>query len=105
MNALQTTYNEIVKTQRFEVESGSDIEGYEDYILSVPCLIQELDDYSTEDVDGSFGKNYLMFCDDYDIKEMDNVMRGNGDEFRVIGMKKHAFMNHVHLEVIIRKND
>jgi len=43
MNPLQTTYNETVKTQRFEAESGSDIEGYEDFILSVPCHIQPIE--------------------------------------------------------------
>jgi hypothetical protein len=105
MNALKTTYNEIIKTQRFEVESGSDIEGYEDYILSIPCCFQELDDYPSEDMDGNFGKNYLMFCDDWDIKEMDNIIRENGDELKVVGMKRYSFMGHSHLEIITRKKN
>jgi len=101
MNPLQTTYNETVKTQRFEAESGSDIEGYEDFILSVPCCIQPIDEQPTEDPDGSFGMNSLMFCDDYDIKIGDNIVRDE-ENYRVIGLKRHSFMGHIHLEIVIR---
>jgi hypothetical protein len=102
MNPLQTTYDEKVKTQRLEAESGSDIEGYEDYILSVSCCIQQLDDSPNQDPDGGFGINYLMFCDDEDIKEGDNVVRDE-ENYRVIGVKRYSFYGHTHKEIIIRK--
>jgi hypothetical protein len=104
MEPLETTYDEIVKTQRFEAESGSDLEGYEDFIISVPCCIQKQDDAPTEEPEGSFGSNYLMFCNDWDIKIGDNIVR-DSENYRVIGLKRHSFLGHVHMEIIIRKYD
>jgi hypothetical protein len=101
MNPLHIAFDEEVKTQRFEAESGSDIEGYEDFILSVPCCIQQLDDQPNQNPDGSFGLNYLMFCDDYDIKEGDNIVRDDKN-YRVIGVSRYTFYGHTHKEIIIR---
>jgi len=93
-----------VKSQRLEPESGSDIEEYEDFIISVSCNIQPIDDIPTEDPDGKFGRNYLMICDDYDIEEGDQIVR-NGENYKVIGKKRHEFWGHAHIELIIRKYD
>jgi len=42
-----------------------------------------------------------MFCDDYDIKIGDNIVRDE-ENYRVIGLKRHSFMGHIHLEIVIR---
>jgi hypothetical protein len=104
MDPLAITYDETVKSQRLEPESGSDIEEYEDFIISVPCHIQPIDEISSEDPDGSFGKNYLMFCDDWDICEGDQIIR-DSENYKVIGKKRHEFWGHIHIELIIRKYD
>jgi hypothetical protein len=103
-NPIEATYDETVKSQRLEPESGSDIEEYEDFILSIDCCIQAIDDMPSEDPEGSFGKNYLMFCDDWDIEEGDNIVR-NSENYRVIGKKRHTFWGHTHIELTLRKYD
>ncbi len=95
-------YNKIVKTQRLADVTGTDKEDYQDNILELNCLIQPLSDYYQEDLEGSVGKDYTMFCEVADIKEGDKIIDGT-DEYSVIGLKKYSDKNKEHhLEVIIR---
>jgi len=106
-NPLSTQFNKTVKTQRFAVitESGADTdkEQYEDYILDLDCHIQPIDESTNQDMDGNFGKDYLMFCETADIEENDRIIDG-ADEYRVVGIKKFNFLGEDrHMELRIRK--
>jgi hypothetical protein len=95
-------YNKIVKTQRLYDESGIG-EGYMDYLTGVRCHIQPSDDSFSEDLDGSFGKNFLMFCRVQDILEGDKIIDGT-DEYKVVGEDSYHFNGgDKHTELIIRK--
>ena len=104
---LAKQYNKEVKIQRFGVitESGvdTDKEQYEDYILELDCMIQPIDESSSQDIEGNFGKDYLMFCNTADIEENDRVIDG-ADEYRVVGIRKFNFLGEDrHMELRIRK--
>jgi len=100
--AIDTHYNRIIKTQRLEDESG-DTEAYQDYIPALNCHIQPLDDNFSEDLAGSFGKNFLMFCQVCDILEGDKIIDGT-DTYRVTGVDSYNFRDEdKHMELIIRK--
>jgi hypothetical protein len=102
LNPIESTFNEIVTTQRLEPESGSDIEEYENYIVSLNCHIQPLDQYEGEDEPGTFAKTFMMYCLVEDIKEGDRIIRADGTGARVIGVKKYSFIGYQHMEIAIR---
>ena len=96
-------YNKIVKTQRLTDIVATDKENYQDYIETLNCLIQPLADSFQEDLDGSVGKDYAMFCEIADILEGDRVVDGS-DVYNVIGLKRYSDKNgEHHLEIIIRR--
>jgi hypothetical protein len=83
-------------------ESGSTSEEYADNIVDLECHIQSLDESFTEDLDGSFGKDSLMFCAISDILEGDRIIDGS-DYYRVVGMKIFDFGSiNDHMELRIR---
>lgn len=95
-------YNKTVKTQRLTDITDSEKEDYQDFITELDCLIQPLSDSYQEDLEGSTGKDYAMFCEVADIKEGDRIIDGT-DEYSVIGVRKYSDKNaEHHLEVIIR---
>jgi len=102
--SIERNYNKIVKTERLYDDSGN-TESYQDNILDVDCMIQPLDESFSEDLDGNFGKDYLMFCDVLDILEGDKIIDG-ADEYKVSGVEK--FENdrrNSHLELRIRMSN
>jgi len=84
-------------------ESPADTEGYTSVadLESIRCEIQPLDDSYGEDFSGSYGKDFLMFCDAYDIQEKDKIV-GGGEEYIVNGVEKYNFLGYSHLEVRIK---
>ncbi len=100
--SIDIQYNKTVKTQRFTAGAG-DLESYQDNILGVRCMIQPLDESYSQDLDGSYGKDSLMFCDSADILEGDRIVDG-ADEYRVVGVEVFNFLGQVrHMEIRIRK--
>lgn len=102
---LEEYYNQKVNVKRLITdtdESPVDIEQYQDYLLDIPCLIQPLSDSYGQDFSGIYGKDFLMFCGDYDIKEKDLIVDKIGNEYLVSGVKRYSFLNDTHLELIIK---
>jgi len=95
-------YTKVVETQRLTDIVGTEKEEYADYLTEVNCLIQPLSDSYSEDLDGSVGKDYTMFCEVVDIQEGDKVIDGT-DEYRVVGVKRYSDKSaEHHLEITIR---
>ena len=104
MDPIETQFNKTVKTQRLSTYTGTiGDEKYEDKLLSVSCMIQPLDESITEDLAGSFGKDYLMFAMAQDIVEGDRIVDGT-DEYKVVGVESFEFLGQTrHMELRIRK--
>ena len=75
---IESNFDKTVDIKRLidEDESGY-IEGYADHLSDVPCHIQPLDDSYSQDIEGNFGKEWLMFCCYQDILEGDRVLGQN----------------------------
>jgi hypothetical protein len=96
-------YNKTVSTKRLADITATDKEDYQTYIATLSCLIQPLSETFQEDLEGSTGKDYVMFCGVADILEGDRVIDGT-DEYSVVGLKRYSDKNaEHHLEVIIRR--
>lgn len=101
--SIEKNYNKIIDTQRLEDESGN-VESYQDYLSDIGCMIQPLDDAFSEDLDGNFGKDYLMFCGICDILEGDKIIDG-ADEYKVSAVEKFVHGRNSHLELRIRMSN
>ena len=100
---IETHYNTIASIQRLAPDIAGETESYQSHIASVPCHIQPLDDSFSSDLEGSFGKNFLMFCAVADILEADDVVVGS-ETYRVIGVDSYSFLGGPkHMELTIRK--
>lgn len=101
---LAREFNKKVQIERLSEVAGTEKEQYLSHISDVECFIHPSDESFNEDMTGSFGKDYLMFCEVLDIKEGDKIIDGV-TEYRVIGVENYPeFIDSAqHLEVIIRK--
>lgn len=101
---IESNYNKNVTIKRLVDESGNDnVEEYVEHLEDVPCHIQPLDDSYGQDIEGSFGKEWLMFCDVQDILEGDRVIDGE-IEYRVVSVESYDFLGVPrHMELRIRR--
>lgn len=103
---IQTNYDKTVDVLRLAEndESGEvDTEEYQTFLEDVACHIQPLDESYGEDIAGSFGKDWIMFCDKADILEGDRIVEGD-TVYKVVGIEKFNFLGEDrHMEVRIRK--
>jgi len=99
---IESNYNQNVSVQRLTTVTGNK-KDYQDHIERVVCHIQALESKITQDIEGGFGKDKLMFCAVQDIEEGDRVIHGS-DTYRVVGVEKYNnFLKRSnHMEVIIR---
>jgi hypothetical protein len=79
-----------------------DIEEYDTVIASLNVQIQPLEASFSEDLAGSYGKNFLMFVDDDTAILQEDIIRDGNDEYTVVGVERFDFLNDQHLEVEIR---
>lgn len=98
---IELQYNETVSTNRLQLVEDTNKKEYSEYIEALSCCIQPLDPQISQDIEGGFGKDWLMFCSPADIIEGDRVIRGD-KEYRVTGVESFDFMNNPHMEVTIR---
>lgn len=99
---IESNYDKTIKTQRLTDESG-DREYFDDYLTGVACHIQPLEESFIEDLDGNFGKDWIMFCGVLDIKEGDRIIDGT-TEYKVVGVESFKFLDEDrHMEIRIRK--
>lgn len=69
---------------------------------AVRCQIQPLDDSYDEDLEGSYGKDFVMFCAVVDIKQGDKIVDG-AVEYMVVGVESYDWQGFSHMELRIRK--
>ncbi len=98
----ETFFDKDVEIQRLKAIVGTDNEEYQMHLPSVRCNIQSLDDSPAEDLEGSVGQDFLMFCGDVDIKIHDKVIDGE-DNYKVIGREENDFAGYKNLELRIRR--
>lgn len=97
---IEANYNKTVAVKRLASDEGT-VKTYATHIASLRCHIQPLDPDITTDIEGGFGKDWLLFCPVADIAEGDRIVDGD-DEYRVTGVERFEFMGNNHLEVTIR---
>lgn len=93
-----------VEVKRLEDTADTDNEAFQDHLVgddAVVCMIQPLDDSYGEDLEGSYGKDFVMFCPVVDIKQGDKIV-DNSTEYIVQGMESYSWQGFSHLELRIR---
>lgn len=98
---IETQYNETVIVKRLSDVEDTNKKEFVTHIDSLSCCIQPLDPQISGDIDGGFGKDWLMFCATADIQEGDRIFRGD-KEYRITSVESLNFMNNPHMEVTIR---
>lgn len=68
---------------------------------AVSCQIQPLEDAYSEDLEGSYGKDFLMFCAVVDILVGDKIVDGSA-EYIVKGVESYSWQGFSHMELRIR---
>lgn len=102
---IESQYNETVTVNRLTDIADSNKRGYTEHIASLKCCVQPLDNSISQDIEGGFGKEFLMFCEPADIQEGDRIMRDHGGdtkEYRVTAVESLDFLGNPHMEVNIR---
>lgn len=103
--SIENEYNKNVDIERLvpSDDSGDDTEEYQAHLSDIRCHIQSFDESFTEDLDGNFGKDWMMWCGLEDILEGDKVIDGS-DEYKVVGVRRFQFDDSDdHMELRIRK--
>lgn len=103
MKPIEYNYDHTVNVLRLvEDEEIAAQEGYASHLSGVPCHIQPLDESYSEDLEGSAGKEWLMFCDSMDIQEHDKIVDG-ATTYRVVGVENFSFLGETrHMELRLR---
>lgn len=104
---INTEYNEKVDVERLSIIEDTNKKEFTTHLSDVNCAIQPLEPQISQDIDGSFGKDFLMFCEVVDIKEGDRIVRnpdqsGGGEVYRVTAVESLSFRNQDHMEIQIR---
>lgn len=102
---IEDQYNEGVAVKRLTDIADTNQQEFTEHIADVPCCIQPLDGQISSDIEGGFGKDWLMFCAPADIREGDRIIRtvnAEEKEYRVTSVESLDFMSHPHMEVSIR---
>ncbi len=95
-------FDKTVSTERLSDIEDTDNEEYSEHLTDVSCNIQSYDDSVSEDLEGSIGQDFLMFCEDADIKIHDKIVDGD-DKYLVMGKEFNDFAGFKNLELRIRK--
>ena len=91
-----------VDIKRLEDTAGTDDnEDWGDHLSDVSCQIQPLDDSYGEDLEGSYGKDFVMFCAVIDVKQGDKIV-DNSVEYLVVGVESYDWQGFSHMELRIR---
>jgi len=102
-NAASIFFDREVDIERLSIVSGEvDTQAYVSHTTNIKCMIQSLDDSFSEGLtDGSYSKDFLMFCDnraDIDIIQSDKVIDGS-TEYLIAGVEDYDFEGFKHKEI------
>jgi hypothetical protein len=98
---MEMLFDKTVDTKRLTDILYTDTEVYVDYLENVSCNIQPLEDTYSQDFDGNYGLDFLMFCSDNDIDIKDKIVYNNS-EYIVVGKESYSLLGKKHLELRIR---
>ncbi len=99
---IEDLFDKMVDVKRLVDDSGN-TEVYDDHIDDLPCCIQPVEPAYSQDIDGSFGQDWLMLCNVVDILEGDRIAEGS-IEYKVIGVESfELFGEPQHMELTIRR--
>jgi len=98
---MKIAFNTTADIFRLEAQ-GTTTEIYATLSLAVNCVIFPLEESYGEDLEGSYGKDYLMFTEETDIKQEDKIREG-GNEYLVRGVEDYEFGAFRFLRLRIRK--
>jgi hypothetical protein len=98
--SLESHYDKTATVERLATVTGNK-KAFSEHLTTVECLIQPLTDEISQDMTGSFGKDFLMLSAIEDIQEGDRVII-DAEEYRVMGTEALHFGNNPHRETRIR---
>lgn len=98
---MKTLFTSTITTSRVTDKAGTDNQEWIANLTNIKCNIQPLDGSSNQDLDGSYGKDYLMFCDVIDIIEGDKITSG-ATEYLVKGVKSYDVSLYSVMEIQLR---
>ncbi len=98
---MEMLFDKIVNTRRLTDVLYTDTEVYADFLTGVSCNIQPLEDSYSQDFDGNYGLDFLMFCKSNDIDIKDKIIY-NDIEYIVVGKEHYSLLGKEHLELRIR---
>lgn len=90
-----------VDIKRLEDTTDTDNEAFQAHLSDVSCQIQPLEDAYGEDLEGSYGKDFTMFCAVIDVKQGDKIV-DNSTEYLVVGVESYDWQGFSHMELRIR---
>jgi hypothetical protein len=99
---MDAHYDKTVSVSRLVAAQSADTERYAIVISELLCQIQPLDDTTIENLDGSAGKDFLMFSNYVDIHHEDKVTDGS-TVYLVVGIEQYNFEGKKHTETRIRQ--
>lgn len=102
MTAISQFFDKQVAVKRLTGTAGTDNEAYGDHLSEVSCQIQPLEDSYGEDLEGSYGKDFVMFCEVLNIKQGDKIVDGTV-EYLVVGLESYSWQGFSHMELRIRQ--
>ena len=97
---ISSHFDKTASIERLAVVEGNK-KAFSSHLSSVSCLIQPLSDEVSEDMTGSFGKDFLMLSPVVDIQEGDRVIIDT-EEYRVMATEALNFCSNPHRETRIR---
>ena len=102
MSPISQFFDNTVDIKRLGATTGEDdTESWATHLEGVTCQIQPLEDSYGEDIEGSYGKDFLMFCSVIDVKQGDKVI-DNSTEYIVQGVESYSWQGFSHIELRIR---
>jgi hypothetical protein len=99
---MRQLWDKTIDVWRLTDDSPADSEGYTLHLSNIPCNIQPFEDTYGTDLEGAYGKDFLMFCPLLDINHHDKIIDGT-DEYLVTGVEGYELSGFSHLELRIRK--
>lgn len=99
---IDSDLDKSVDVHRLDPDESGNGESFALHIENLPAHIQPLDESFATDIEGNYGKDYLMFCEQADILQGDRIIDG-ANVYLVVGFEQYNFMDDNHMEVRIRR--
>ncbi len=96
-------FNNSVTVERLTEDEEEDTEEYGEHITDLECLIYPLEENFGTDLEGSYGKDFIMISDIEDILEGDKIIDEDGFEYIVKGKRNFSFKTTDLMELRIRQ--